>query len=94
MRSLLIHRKPADLHEPPVSGGHPASPSSAASTSRKRGRSIVARLLSDERGAVLLEYTALTGFVAIVALPALVLCGLAVAGSFVFVRGYMLYPFP
>ncbi len=86
MRSPMTRRSLTDLPAPPRA----PAPSDAGEASR----TIVARLLSDQRGAVLLEYAAVTGFVAVIALPALVLCGLAVANSFVFVRGYMLYPFP
>jgi Flp pilus assembly pilin Flp len=52
------------------------------------------RLLTDDRGAMFTEYTAVTGFVAIVSLPALLYCGWALAASFGFVRNYVLYPFP
>jgi Flp pilus assembly pilin Flp len=83
MRSPMTRRSLADLPEPPLVPDASEPP-----------RTILARFFSDQRGAVLLEYAALTGFVAVVSLPALILCGLAVANSFVFVRGYMLYPFP
>jgi hypothetical protein len=36
----------------------------------------------------------LTALVAIATIPAFLLAGAAVARSFVFVRGYMLFPFP
>jgi hypothetical protein len=35
-----------------------------------------------------------TGFVALVSIPALLYCGSQLAGSFAFVRNYVLYPFP
>ena len=60
----------------------------------RRHRGLVAGLLSEERGAVLVEYVAVTGFVALVSLPALMFAGVAVAKSFVFIRGYMLSPYP
>ncbi len=52
------------------------------------------RFLRDERGALLSEYVAVTGFVALVSIPALLYCGSQLAGSFAFVRNYVLYPFP
>ena len=52
------------------------------------------RFLQDERGALLTEYVAVTGFVALVSIPALLYCGSQLAGSFAFVRNYVLYPFP
>jgi Flp pilus assembly pilin Flp len=52
------------------------------------------RLLRDERGALLTEYATVTGFVALVTIPALLYCGVALAHSFAFVRDYVLYPFP
>ncbi len=53
-----------------------------------------ARFVRDERGAVLTEYVAVTGFVALLSIPALLYCGYALVGSFAFVRDYVLYPFP
>jgi Flp pilus assembly pilin Flp len=52
------------------------------------------KLLSDERGAMMTEYVAVTGFVALVTIPALLYCGVALATSFAHVRDYVLYPFP
>ena len=52
------------------------------------------RLLQDERGAMFTEYVTVTGFVALLTIPALLYCGVQLANSFVFVRSYMLYPFP
>ena len=52
------------------------------------------RFLQDQRGAVLTEYVAVTTFVGLVTLPALLYCGWQLAGSFAFVRDYVLYPFP
>jgi len=52
------------------------------------------RLRDDERGALMLEYIVIVGFVAIVSIPALLFCGVAVAKNFAFVRNYALYPFP
>jgi len=40
------------------------------------------------------EYVAVTGFVALVSIPALIYCGVALAGNFAFVRDLALYPFP
>ena len=60
-----------------------------------RGRRVPGvRLLKDDRGALLTEYTAVTGFVALVTIPALLYAGWALAASFGFVRNYVLYPFP
>ncbi len=50
--------------------------------------------LHDERGAMMTEYTVVTGFVAMLALPALLYCGVALAANFAHVRDYVLYPFP
>jgi Flp pilus assembly pilin Flp len=55
---------------------------------------IFRRLLQDDRGAVLTEYATVTGVVALVTIPALLYCGVALAQSFAFVRDYVLYPFP
>ena len=52
------------------------------------------QLLWDERGAMMTEYATVTGFVALVTLPALLYCGVALATSFAHVRDYVLYPFP
>jgi Flp pilus assembly pilin Flp len=52
------------------------------------------QLLQDERGAMLTEYVTVTGFVALLTIPALLYCGVQLANSFVFVRSFMLYPFP
>ncbi len=52
------------------------------------------RLLKDERGALMTEYVTVTGFVALVTLPALLYCGVSLAKSFAFVRDFALYPFP
>ncbi len=52
------------------------------------------RLLADERGAQLTEYTVITGFVALVSIPALISVGYAVAVSFAHIRQYALFPFP
>lgn len=52
------------------------------------------QLLLDERGAMMTEYATVTGFVALVTLPALLYCGVALATSFAHVRDYVLYPFP
>ncbi len=52
------------------------------------------RFLQDERGALFTEYVAVTTFVGLVTLPALLYCGWQLAGSFAFVRNYVLYPFP
>jgi Flp pilus assembly pilin Flp len=57
-------------------------------------RATLKRFRDDDRGAVMTEYIVVTGFVAIVALPALLYCGVALARSFAFVRDYALYPFP
>jgi Flp pilus assembly pilin Flp len=64
------------------------------STSLKGVGAILKRLLKDDRGAMFTEYTVVTGFVALVTLPALLYCGWALAASFGFVRNYVLYPFP
>jgi Flp pilus assembly pilin Flp len=40
------------------------------------------------------EYAVVTGFVALVTLPALLYCGVALATNFAHVRDYVLYPFP
>jgi Flp pilus assembly pilin Flp len=56
--------------------------------------SALKRLLEDDRGAMFTEYTVVTGFVALVTMPALLYCGWALAASFGFVRNYVLYPFP
>jgi Flp pilus assembly pilin Flp len=52
------------------------------------------QLFRDERGAVMTEYVTVTGFVALLTIPALLYCGVQLANSFVFVRSFMLYPFP
>jgi Flp pilus assembly pilin Flp len=52
------------------------------------------RFLQDDRGALFTEYVAVTTFVGLVTLPALLYCGWQLAGSFAFVRNYVLYPFP
>jgi Flp pilus assembly pilin Flp len=52
------------------------------------------KLLSDQRGAMMTEYATVTGFVALVTIPALLYCGVALATSFAHVRDYVLYPFP
>jgi Flp pilus assembly pilin Flp len=52
------------------------------------------KLLRDERGALVTEYAVVTGFVALVSLPALLYCGVALAANFAHVRDYVLYPFP
>jgi Flp pilus assembly pilin Flp len=57
-------------------------------------RDFLARFASDGRGAIVSEYVVLTGLVAMVTIPAFLFAGAAVAKSFVFVRGYMLFPFP
>jgi Flp pilus assembly pilin Flp len=61
---------------------------------RATARRLLARLRADERGAIFSEYIILTGLVAVFSIPAFLIAGAAVAHSFVFVRGYMLYPFP
>jgi Flp pilus assembly pilin Flp len=52
------------------------------------------RLLRDDRGVVMTEYIVVTGFIALVTIPALAYCGLALAHSFSNVRDYILYPIP
>jgi Flp pilus assembly pilin Flp len=52
------------------------------------------KLLRDQRGAMMTEYTVVTGFVALITLPALLYCGVALAANFAHVRDYVLYPFP
>jgi Flp pilus assembly pilin Flp len=54
----------------------------------------LARLLRDERGAVMTEYLVVTGFVALVSIPAFVYLGYVVAHSYSFMQGYALYMFP
>lgn len=54
----------------------------------------ISRFVRDTRGAVMVEYSALLGFVAIVTLPALILCGIALTSGFQAVRNFLLYPFP
>jgi Flp pilus assembly pilin Flp len=54
----------------------------------------VQRLLLDERGAVFTEYVAITGFVALVSIPAILGCALALAKHFFANRWYALMPFP
>ena len=72
--------------------GTNTDPSDAGASAHRRR--LLARLQADERGAIFSEYVILTGLVAIVSIPAFLFAGAAVAHSFVFVRGYMLYPFP
>ncbi len=60
-------------------------------------RSLIERavfIALDQRGAALNEYVVVTGFVAVVAMPALLFAGVAVASSFMKVRNFILYPFP
>jgi Flp pilus assembly pilin Flp len=57
-------------------------------------RHLPPRLAADRRGAIVTEYVVVTALVAIATIPAFLLAGAAVARSFVFVRGYMLFPFP
>jgi len=76
--------------------GSPVAASSA-SPLRRREPTTWARLrelLCEERGAVMTEYVAVTGFVSLVTIPSLLYCGLQLATSFGFVRDYALYPFP
>ena len=54
----------------------------------------ISRFVRDTRGAVMVEYSALLGFVGIVTLPALILCGIALTSGFQAVRNFLLYPFP
>ncbi|HEY2514069.1 MAG TPA: hypothetical protein VGI39_24550 [Polyangiaceae bacterium] len=54
----------------------------------------ITRFVRDTRGAVMVEYSALLGFVGIVTLPALILCGIALTSGFQAVRNFLLYPFP
>jgi len=70
-----------------------------ADTLRAKGSAMARRaewkkLRDDTRGALMLEYIVLVGFVAIVSIPALLFCGLSLMKNFVFVRNYALYPFP
>src|SRR5258708_25401786 len=51
-------------------------------------------LLRDERGAVMMEYVVIIGFVALGSIPALLFCAWALAQNFAYVRDYALYPFP
>jgi len=53
-----------------------------------------ASFLADERGLVLTEYVAVTGFFAVATLVALLGTGWVVAASFQQTRDYVLYPFP
>jgi Flp pilus assembly pilin Flp len=57
-------------------------------------RELSARLASDRRGGISSEYVVLTGLVAIATIPAFLYVGAAVAKSFIFVRSYLLVPFP
>ena len=83
-------RDPKD-HTPAVKRS-PDPKSDAAKSEAKM--SSLGRLLRDDRGAVFVEYISLNGLVALVSLPALLYCGFVLAQSFVFVRDYVLYPFP
>jgi hypothetical protein len=69
-------------------------PSRRCESALARAGGALARLHASDRGAIFSEYIILTGLVAIFSIPAFLLAGAAVAHSFVFVRGYMLYPFP
>ena len=51
-------------------------------------------LLRDESGAVFTEYVVLTGFVALVSVPAILFCAFALAKHFFIIRWYALMPFP
>jgi Flp pilus assembly pilin Flp len=50
--------------------------------------------LRDDRGAVIVEYTVITGAVALATITALLLCGWAVANHFATVRWYLLQAYP
>lgn len=54
----------------------------------------LAGLLSDTRGAAMVEYAVLIGAVAITGSLGLILVGAAVAENFEFVRGLLLCPIP
>jgi Flp pilus assembly pilin Flp len=51
-------------------------------------------LLRDESGAVFTEYVVLTGFVALVSVPAILFCAFVLAKHFFAIRWYALMPFP
>ena len=57
-------------------------------------KSQAARLRSDTRGGVMVEYAVLIGAVAISGSVGLVVVGIAVAKNFEFVRGMLLIPIP
>ena len=54
----------------------------------------LARLVTDTRGALMVEYSVLIGAIAIAASFGLVLVGTALVRSFDFVRGMLLCPIP
>jgi Flp pilus assembly pilin Flp len=52
------------------------------------------RFFRDERGALYVEYLVVLAFIAFGASSAVLYCAYVVAGNFVAVRNYLLYPFP
>jgi len=53
-----------------------------------------ARIVADQRGAVMAEYTVLIGTVAIGSAAAFIVIGAALVNGFSFVRSLLLVPFP
>ena len=79
-----------DVTQEAVRRGNIVRSTSVVRTSRASWRS----LLSDQSGAIQLEYTILLGLVGLSSAAALVLLGIALVDSFGFVRGMLLTPFP
>ncbi len=52
------------------------------------------RFWGDERGAVFTEYITIVGFVALVTIPAILICAAGMARHFFDNRWYALIPFP
>ena len=68
--------------------------SSKLSSGWRQSKAVLARIPSDDRGAILVEYTVLVGAVAIAGAVGLIVVGIAIAESFEFVRGMLLIPIP
>ena len=60
----------------------------------RRGKGSLLRLVDDDRGSMFTEYLVVLVFVAFGASSAVLYCAYVVAGNFVFVRNYALFPFP
>lgn len=54
----------------------------------------LADLMTDERGAVMVEYSVVVGTVAVISFGAFIALGIALARNFDFVRSNLLFPFP